>query len=225
MKIPIKTLAAAIILTGVATTASAKSMEEQRRNSACAPDEQAAASARLVALREADQAARRPGLLDFSRDEERRVEVAAIFARGCMRTAEDFFSAALVFQHGETPEHYYQAYLWAKRADELGHERGRWLISRAIDRYLMNKGQKQLFATNAVTPAFYGDADGGDYWCVWPSEEGVSNELRARFGARSKQETVEWISKMNAGKNIVRENVECDVDAAPTPKGSFPGIW
>ena len=60
----------------------------------------------------ADQADRSESFSSFvaneqaiaSRDAERRRSVMEILARGEIRAAEDFFNAALVFQHGPTVE-------------------------------------------------------------------------------------------------------------------------
>ena len=49
----------------------------------------------------------------------RRKRVGEIFGEGCFKTAKDYSAASLIFQHGDTPDHYYQA-LWANRAVELG---------------------------------------------------------------------------------------------------------
>lgn len=57
------------------------------------------------------------------RDVERRKRVGEIFGEGCFLKAEDFAAAALVYQHGDVPEHYLQAFMWAKRAVELGDEK------------------------------------------------------------------------------------------------------
>lgn len=42
-------------------------------------------------------------------DEQRRKIVSELFARGCLKSADDYNKAALIFQHGTIPEHYYQA--------------------------------------------------------------------------------------------------------------------
>jgi hypothetical protein len=37
------------------------------------------------------------------KDLERRKRVAEIFAEGCLKSAEDYMAAALIYQHGDTP--------------------------------------------------------------------------------------------------------------------------
>ena len=45
------------------------------------------------------------------RDEARRREVAEIFGEGCFKDAKDYSAAALVYQHGNTADRYYQAFI------------------------------------------------------------------------------------------------------------------
>jgi hypothetical protein len=47
------------------------------------------------------------------RDLKRRKQIAELFAEGCFKTAQDYMNAALVYQHGEVPDHFYQTYIWA----------------------------------------------------------------------------------------------------------------
>src|SRR5689334_3820265 len=70
--------------------------------------------------------------IDFARvnprDLARRIKVARLFAEGCFKSASDYASAALVFQHGTTADHFYQAFLWALQAVKLGDNSQRWLV-------------------------------------------------------------------------------------------------
>src|SRR5262245_18012013 len=47
------------------------------------------------------------------RDENRRKRVGEIFAEGCFQTAADYSAAALIYQHGNVPDHFFQAFLWS----------------------------------------------------------------------------------------------------------------
>lgn len=55
------------------------------------------------------------------RDRERRQRVEELLTHGVLQVAEDYFHAAMIFQHGSTSEHYWQAHELAKRGAELGH--------------------------------------------------------------------------------------------------------
>jgi|GEM_PF-701469 len=104
----------------------------------------------LRRIHDEDQADRRgqvhPDI--WARDRARRGRVEELFAAGAIRTAEDHLHAALVFQHGDRLEHYWQAHELAMRAVELGHgPPARWLAAASYDRWLMHQGLPQKFGT------------------------------------------------------------------------------
>jgi hypothetical protein len=66
---------------------------------------------------------------------------------GAAETAEDFFHAAMAFQHGDELADYWRAHELALRAAELGHETGRWLAAAAYDRWLVHQGKPQKYGT------------------------------------------------------------------------------
>jgi hypothetical protein len=202
----------------------ASNVERQMREWACTLEDLDAASHRLLELRDADQASRINGDLDPEEDTQRRVEVAKIYAEGCLQRGEDFRHAALVFQHGNSPEHYYQAWYFASRAVALGDEQAKWLVPRAIDRYFLNTGYKQLFGTNLVTPFLWGSQGDDSYLCLWPVEESLSDEVRSQYAVQPLDEIREqYADAENSALNP--QTNECPVNAEAPPKGMFPGIW
>jgi transposase len=64
-----------------------------------------------------------------------------------LQAPEDYFHAAMVFQHGETLDDFWRAHELAKRGAELGHPNCRWLTAAAYDRWLMNQGKPQKYGT------------------------------------------------------------------------------
>lgn len=181
-------------------------------------------SRELQSLVNADQAER----LDFAkkslkerlkigkRDEQRRERVAEIFAEGCFKTPLDFAAAALVFQHGDTPDHFFQAFIWAKRAVELGDPRHKDLMAIAVDRYLVNTGRKQLFGSQASR------LDDQACFCVNSVELSFPEERRAEHAPLEK--TLDQIDELNKGRGCPRAQM-CDDHLAPTPVGSVTGFW
>jgi len=179
-----------------------------------------AASKRLEDLRAADQADRKtrpPNIAEA--DLARRVEVMEIFSKGCFKSGRDYHNGALIFQHGSVPEHYYQAYLWAETAMSLGDEDANWLVSRSVDRYLMKSGYKQIFATNTVTDSMF-DPDAGKppKWCLWQTVDGVSDEVRAAYGAKPFDAQMEQVKNNNEAFGHAREGGYCDFDVPNPPK-------
>src|SRR4051794_13456568 len=92
------------------------------------PERQQARSNELKEIVKADQDERKEfmrfsslQLFEMSKhDLSRRKRVAEIFAEGCFKIASDYSEAALVFQHGDNPDHFSQSFIWSKRAVELG---------------------------------------------------------------------------------------------------------
>lgn len=194
---------------------------------ACPPERYEQASARLEAIRAADQEERKDGRLgpdSIPRDTERRREVAELFAEGCIKSGRDNHNAAQVFQHGSVPDHYYQTYIWAARAVQLGDEEARRLIPRGIDRYLLSSGYRQLFGTNAtgqMQTNAAGKPTGEMVWCLPPVAEDFTDEARIAMGEEPLAEKLAWVAEMNSSG----EGAFCDDDLADPPHGLFPGIW
>lgn len=66
---------------------------------------------------------------------------------GEVRTATDYFHAALIFQHGADPEDYLLAHVLAVNSVILGNRDARWLAAATLDRYLNRIGKPQVFGT------------------------------------------------------------------------------
>ena len=153
------------------------------------------------------------------RDVARRKRVGEIFGEGCFSKAEDYAAAALVYQHGDIPDHFLQAFMWAKRAVELGDDGQRRLMAIAIDRYLVNIGHKQLFASQASKP----EMKPGTCWCHQPIEPSFPDDLRKEIGGQSLKEAFGWLEELNQGTDC--PNVECAQPLEPSPAGTIPGFW
>ena len=214
-----------VVLWGLAGCAASTQLDLEP----CRSDEarQKARSNELQALVSADQAIRKKGFFDQppealkrieAEDRGRRMRVGEIFGEGCFSKPEDYAAAALIYQHGDVPEHYLQAFMWAKRAVELGDERQKRMMALAIDRYLVNTDRKQLFASQAgkndlASPCF----------CLEPVEMDFPDDRRQAIGRQSLAEAIDWLKGLNEGKDC--PNVECSRDRKPTPAGSVPGLW
>lgn len=155
-----------------------------RRQSYCPTEDYQRAKENLIDIYEADVADRKSFNENVSaRDLDRRERVAKIAAKGCLFDQDDYWIAALVYQHGQLPQHYLQAIMYANKAADIknggqGSSDKRFdnvdgLQQVTIDRYLMSRGHKQLFGTQITSPAFYkkfeSEVDGKP--CVWPLDK------------------------------------------------------
>ncbi len=160
------------------------------------------------------------GLRNLSaRDSQRRQRVGEIFREGCFITAQDFAAGALVFQHGDAPEHYLQAFHWANRAADLGDNSQRQLATSAIDRYLIARGRRQLFASQAHKANLSKDG----CWCLRQVEMSYPDEKRKTITGRTLFEARKWIQKLNHARHC--PSTDCEENLEPSPEGSVPGLW
>lgn len=154
------------------------------------------------------------------RDEVRRKRVGEIFGEGCFSKAEDYAASALVFQHGNTPDHFFQTFLWSKRGVELGDQKQKRMMALGIDRYLVNIGQRQLFGSQATKPDF----KPGTCWCLQQVEKSFPDKVRKEIAGKTLNEAMEWIKELNANDHTC-PNTECAAKLKPSPKSTVPGFW
>lgn len=157
-------------------------------------------SPRMAEIAAADQADRRPasGQIDWSavgpRDAARRTEVAGLLKRGELRTANDYASAGLVFQHGDTAEETLVALSLATIATVLdpSHQRAKWLTAAAWDRILMYRGKPQWYSTQ-----FRRSPDTGKMQLYAIDETAVTDKERAALGVPSLEEARKLPERMS----------------------------
>lgn len=111
------------------------------------------ANAALRALKEQDQAARSGGAIDWKKvtedDTARRAEVTKLLALGALATSEDYYHAALIFQHGQQADDIRMAFSLATIAIKLDpdNKQAKWLSAASWDRILMQLNKPQWYGT------------------------------------------------------------------------------
>lgn len=84
------------------------------------------------------------------RDLARRQRVMQMVATDLLQTAEDYYHAAQIMNHGNTAEDAKNAHRLAFHASELGYRPARWLAAASYDRWQMYQGKPQKYGTNYV---------------------------------------------------------------------------
>jgi hypothetical protein len=112
----------------------------------------------LSAIFDADQADRKDGLkTDWTvvapRDKVRRARVKQMLDDGQLHSADDFYRAAFVFQHGDEPNDFLLAHVLAMAAQGMGQPQAGWIAMATLDRYLQKVGQAQVLGTQSVSGA------------------------------------------------------------------------
>ena len=152
----------------------------------------------LAAIFAADQADRADWqTIDWAvvapRDQARLRRVQAILAEGGAVTADDYYHAAMVFQHGVEVEHTERAHELARQAVALepAHKEARWLCCASEDRALIERGERQRWGTQ------FEQVDG--HWRVAPVDGSVDDDERARWNVPPLAEAERKAARFDAG--------------------------
>jgi hypothetical protein len=87
----------------------------------------------------------------IAEDQERRLKVRKLLDSGALRSGEDYYAAAYVFQHGSTADDYLLAHSLALAAVANGKKDATWIAAATLDRYLQKIGQKQIYGTQFIS--------------------------------------------------------------------------
>jgi hypothetical protein len=116
-----------------------------------------------------------PGSISPSqaKDRERRNRVATLLENGVAKTGQDYYAAAIIYQHGETIKDFSNAYQLALTAVHMGASKAMPIAAMAFDRWQVYAGQLQHFGTQ--------------YRCdprchLEPFDPTVTNQERAAWG-------------------------------------------
>jgi ribosomal 50S subunit-recycling heat shock protein len=131
------------------------------------------------------------GAESFLASQPRRALAQRMVEQGMVRTADDYYHAAMLLQHGEKLEHWQQARELAIKAAEMGHPRARYLAAAALDRWLMRQGKPQKYGTNS-----WPDKDG---WRVWDYDPTTTDEERAEWDVPPLAELLERAKELAGG--------------------------
>jgi hypothetical protein len=108
------------------------------------------------------------------RSKQRRERVVALYARGVLRSAQDFYYAALVLLYGDDVAHFDLARTFAKRAATMGEMRAWSVIAAAWDRSLLARGRPQRFGTQFIREH--------GRWSLGKIDQRVNDYQRALYG-------------------------------------------
>ena len=110
-----------------------------------------ATNSEMTAIYDADQAARAGPKIDWpvvrEADRGRRVRTQTLLDAGQLHSADDFYHAAFVFQHGDLADDCLKAHALAVVAAARGKREAAWIAAATLDRYLQRIGQPQIYGT------------------------------------------------------------------------------
>ena len=127
------------------------------------------------------------------RDDARLKRVKELYLRNQLRTGNDYFNAALILQHSETPEDYLLAHELCVVAISLKHGIES-LAAASEDRFLMSIGRPQRFGTQ------YKSDGPNQPMRLYNVEPGVTDHLRRIMNVPSLAEAKAHEAEMNKVK-------------------------
>lgn len=170
----------------------------------------AASNESLRAMYEADQSERKSGRNDFSHiinnDRDRRAAVLLMLQTAKLNSAEDYFHAAMIYQHGTTLDDIRLAYSLINIAVTLQADQVRYQRLRALawDRLMMMLNKPQWYGSQTIQ---HGSLQP---WKLYEVDEtAVTDQERKALGIRTLAE---------ARADVARRNADLEKEQASTPE-------
>ena len=131
------------------------------------------------------------------RDVARRKRVRELIEQERLKTGIDFERAAMVFQHGDSPDDFLLAHVLAMTAVGKGNLEARWLSAATLDRFLRYAGQPQIFGTSFSATIKEGEIS----WTMEPYNRTlITPYLRRLNCVADLQNQTETLDTLQAGK-------------------------
>jgi len=163
-------------------------------NNICAQD-----NVELKKMYEEDQKAREEEKINWKeltkQDSIRRCLVKDMIKQNMLSTSNDYYHAAMVFQHGKDSTSYKLAWDYSLKASmmDTANTNARWLSAASYDRYLISKGKPQVYGTQFIILD-------KKYYLQDIDTTKVTDIERKYYGTRNIEEIKEYLTKQN-GEN------------------------
>ena len=158
---------------------------------------------RLYEEDQADRSALSPAALKaitdpsvlIKKDSARQDRVKALFIANQLRTGNDFYHAAMIFQHGQAPEDFLLAHEFSVAALIKGKNdpASRLLTAESEDRFLTHVGRSQRFATQFTF-------EGTHPWKLNPVDSVITDDFRQLMDTQSLAEAKNQEIEMNKAR-------------------------
>jgi hypothetical protein len=133
-----------------------------------------------------------------ARDLKRRERVMELVAANELHTAEDYYHAAWVMNHGDTADEARNAHALALRSCKFGYRPARWLAAASYDRWQMYQGKPQKYGTNYL---YDGRQDR-----LWDVDPNTTDEERAEWDVPPLAEQHHKAEEANKHRTPMPEN-------------------
>ncbi len=165
----------------------------------------------LIEIYKNDQADRQTDNIDWKivskRDSLREVRVYQLLDSNKVHTSKDYHNAAMIFQHGRDTTAYGMAVKLMRKSIELDSTANKWLLAAAIDRYLLSKGEPQIYGTQ------YQKIGKDEPWQLGKIDTTkISDAERIEYGVETLAQQRERVKRMNSKKlsELIKEGKNID---------------
>lgn len=152
----------------------------------------------LIELYKLDQADRQSQPIDWDvvskNDSLREVRIYELLDSNKVQTSLDYHNAAMIFQHGRDSVAYGMAVKLMRKSIELDSTANKWLLAAAIDRYLLSKGEPQIYGTQ------YWKMNGQPWELQNMDTTKISDSERIEYGVETLAQQREKVKIMNRKK-------------------------
>jgi len=144
----------------------------------------------LIASGDVEKISTETGMNLLRHDSLRRQQTYSLIAHNSLKTALDFYEAALVLQHGNDTADFLTAHQLALSAIKLGNEDAKWLAAATLDRYLVRQRKPQKYGTQSFTNKKTGKRE------LYPVDPSVTDEERAKWNVPPLANALKLVEKV-----------------------------
>jgi len=165
----------------------------------------------LAEIYENDQADRQSDNINWKvvskRDSLRELRVYELLDSNLVKTSRDYHNAAMIFQHGGDTTAYGMAVKLMRKSIELDSTADKWLLAAATDRYLISKGEPQIYGTQ-----YYKSSEDAPWVLGTIDTTKISDAVRMEFGVETLAEQRENVRRMNLNQleDLIYEDKSID---------------
>ncbi|MFH0733088.1 MAG: hypothetical protein V1773_01405 [bacterium] len=155
---------------------------------------------KLKKMYEEDQSSRKVEKIDWVKlskeDSVRRIKVYKMIGQNMLSTANDYFYAAMIFQHGKDSTSYKLANDYSKKAAGMDTTNAlfRWLSAASYDRYVLSIGKPQIYGTQFLIIK-------NKYYLSDFDTTKVTDAERIYYGTRTLKEIRDYLTTQNGEDN------------------------
>ena len=137
-------------------------------------------------------------------DIKRKSKVNKLLINKKLKTGNDFYNAAMIFQHGESIKDFRKAKYLSQKSMNLGFEKAKWLFAASTDRLLMFQGKKQKYGTQFqyFTKIIKSKKNPlKKKWILYKFDKRITDKTRAKFNVQPIKDSINKVSQMNKRLN------------------------